>query len=74
MFERIREIIAEQLDMKLEDITENASLKDLGLDDLDIVEIEMSLEEEFEIVISDVYKEWATVKDIMHTVMTNGRE
>lgn len=74
MFERIREIIAEQLNMKLEDITENASLKDLGLDDLDIVEIEMSLEEEFEIVISDVYKEWATVKDIMHTVMTNGRE
>lgn len=55
MFERIRDIIAEQLGTKeVEDITVETSLmKDLGADSLDAVEIMMALEDEFEITIAD---------------------
>lgn len=55
MFERIRDIIAEQLDVEeVEAITMETSLmKDLEADSLDAVEIMMALEDEFEITIPD---------------------
>lgn len=51
---KVREIIAEQLGINEEDISSDSSLTDdLGADSLDVVELVMALEEEFEIDISD---------------------
>lgn len=53
-FERVRKVIAEQLDVSEEEVTPQASFTDdLGADSLDIVELVMGLEEEFEIEIPD---------------------
>ena len=51
---RVKSIIVEQLQVAAEDVIEEASfLGDLQADSLDIVELVMALEEEFEIEISD---------------------
>lgn len=48
MFEKIREMIAENLNIDMNTITEEASFKeDLGVDSLDLFELVMALEEEF---------------------------
>lgn len=50
IFERLQEIIAEQFSVDENTITMDTSLADdLGADSLDIVELTMALEEEFDI-------------------------
>lgn len=52
--EKIKEIIAEKLEIGIEQITDDAKfIDDLGADSLDVVELIMTLEDEFEIEISD---------------------
>ena len=52
--ERVKKIVAEQLGVKLEDISNDSSfVDDLGADSLDTVELVMELEEEFDINIPD---------------------
>src|SRR5690348_10955052 len=52
--ERVKKIVVEQLGVKEEDVTANASfVDDLGADSLDTVELVMALEEEFETEIPD---------------------
>ncbi|AJC50658.1 acyl carrier protein [Coxiella endosymbiont of Amblyomma americanum] len=52
--ERIKKIIVEQLGVKEEEVTNDASfVDDLGADSLDTVELVMALEEQFDIEISD---------------------
>ena len=52
--ERVKSIIVEQLGVPAEEVTESASfIEDLGADSLDIVELVMALEEEFECEIPD---------------------
>ena len=52
--DRVRAIIAEQLGVKIEEVTDSASfIEDLGADSLDTVELVMALEEEFGIEIPD---------------------
>lgn len=52
--ERIKQIIAEKLDIGIEQITDEAKfIDDLGADSLDVVELIMTLEDEFEIEITD---------------------
>ena len=52
--ERVKKIVAEQLGVKAEDVTNSASfVNDLGADSLDTVELVMALEEEFETEIPD---------------------
>jgi len=54
IFDKIREIIAEQLGVDSEDITMNTNMmKDLEADSLDAVEIIMAIEDEFELEIPD---------------------
>ena len=52
--DRVREIIAEQLMVELDEITDEASfVNDLGADSLDTVELIMEFEDEFGIEIPD---------------------
>ncbi len=52
--ERVKKIVAEQLGVKEEEVTPEASfVDDLGADSLDTVELVMALEEEFECEIPD---------------------
>lgn len=53
-FEKVREIIAEQLDTDYDSITLDTSfINDLEADSLDVVELIMAIEEEFDIEIPD---------------------
>ena len=53
-FERLKKIIVEQLGLEPDDVTpEAAFVEDLNADSLDLVELIMSLEEEFGMEISD---------------------
>ncbi len=52
--EKVKEIIAEQLGVKKEEVTNDAKfIDDLGADSLDTVELVMALEEEFGVEIPD---------------------
>ncbi len=52
--EQVRQIIAEQLMVELEEVTDDASfVEDLGADSLDTVEMIMEIEDEFGIEIPD---------------------
>jgi len=51
--EKVKRLIAEQLMIDTSEITPSATLEDLGADSLDVVEIVMVLEEQFNIEISD---------------------
>ena len=53
MFEKVRDIIAEQLGIEADEITMESSFVDDLADSLDIVELIMALEEEFNMEIPD---------------------
>lgn len=54
LFERVQQLIVRELNVKESEVTENASFDgDLKADSLDIVELVMALEDEFQITISD---------------------
>ncbi len=54
IFERIKEMIVEELNVPAEKITMEARLaEDLGADSIDAVELIMNIEDEFEIQVSD---------------------
>ncbi len=65
--ERLKKIIAEQLSVTEEEVTPDASfIDDINADSLDLVELIMSLEEEFSVKISDEDAEKIrTVQDAM---------
>lgn len=53
-FEKVRAILAEQLDLEEDQITpESQIVDDLGADSLDIVDLVMNLEDEFDTEIPD---------------------
>ena len=52
--ERVKSLIAKQLEIDTEQVTDNASFQDdLGADSLDTVELVMAFEEEFDLEIPD---------------------
>ena len=59
IFERVRDVIAEQLGIEDESSIEMTTtfIDDLGADSLDVVELIMALEEEFEMEIPEVEAE-----------------
>ncbi|SHE27460.1 acyl carrier protein [Alkalibacter saccharofermentans DSM 14828] len=66
-FEKIKGIILDHLDVKEEDITLNADLmEDIGADSLDIAEIIMAIEEEFNIELNEEdIEKMKTIKDLV---------
>jgi len=65
--DKVKKIIAEKLSVDLSEVVPEASfVDDLGADSLDLVELIMTMEEEFDIDISDEDAEkMETVKDAM---------
>ena len=68
--EKVRKIIAEKLSVDLEEVVPEASfVDDLGADSLDLVELIMSMEEEFDTDISDEDAEKiSTVQDAINYI------
>lgn len=73
VFEKVRSILVDQLDLDEEKVTPEASVADdLGADSLDIVDLVMSLEEEFDLEIPDDQVEnIKTVGDIVKYIEDN---
>ncbi|MBQ1489333.1 MAG: acyl carrier protein [Lachnospiraceae bacterium] len=76
MYEKIKAIMMEQLNIEEDDITEDTSFKDdLGLDSLDLFELAMAIEEEFGVEIPQEDLEGiVTVGDAVEYIRENGIE
>ena len=73
ILEKVKEVIVDQLGVEEESIkTDTSFIDDLGADSLDIVELIMSLEEEFDIQIPDNDAEKiSTVGDVVEYIKNN---
>lgn len=71
--DKVKEIIAKQLSVKPEKITDKTNIaEDLGADSLDLVEILMALEDEFGVSIPDeVIPQMKTIKDVVDFIEAN---
>jgi acyl carrier protein len=71
--DKVKKIIAEKLSVDLSEVVPEASfVDDLGADSLDLVELIMSMEEEFDVEISDEDAEQlVTVKDAIDYIEKN---
>ena len=73
IFEKVQEKVAEQLGVDADEVSlESSFIDDLGADSLDIVELLMALEEEFDIEIPDEEAEkLSTVGDVVDYIKNN---
>jgi len=73
VFEKIKNILAEQLDADPDEMTMDTNIaKDLGADSLDVVELLMSIEDEFEVEIPDEEIEnIKTIGDLADYIQSN---
>ncbi|NMP36918.1 MAG: acyl carrier protein [Clostridiales bacterium] len=63
IFEKLREIICEQLDLEESEVNLDSNiLEDLGADSLDVVDLVMSIEDEFDLEVPD--EEIARIKTV----------
>lgn len=72
----MKELIADQLSIEADTITEESSFKDdLGADSLDLFELVMALEDEYSVEIpADDLQKLATVGDVMKYLKDKGVE
>ena len=72
-FEKVRDIVVEQLGVEADEVAmESTFIDDLGADSLDIVELIMAFEEEFQIEIPDEAAEKIkTVQDVVNYIDQN---
>lgn len=69
-FEKIRDIIAEKMDIDASEITEESSFESMEIDSLDMVEIVMDIEEAFDISI-ETNEGLKTVGDLVAYIKDN---
>lgn len=76
VFEKVRDILVDQLDLEEDAVTLESSItEDLGADSLDVVDLIMSLEEEFDVEIPDEdIENIKTVGDIVKYVENKSAE
>lgn len=76
MLERMKELIADQLGIDADTITENSKFKeDLGADSLDLFELVMALEDEYSVEIpAEELQTIATVGDVVKYLKEKGAE
>ena len=74
--ETVQRIVAEQLQVKVEDVqSESSFIDDLGADSLDTVELVMALEDEFDIEIPDeIAEQISTVEDAVKYIADNSAD
>ncbi|MCH5190677.1 MAG: acyl carrier protein [Oscillospiraceae bacterium] len=67
VFEKVQEIICDQLELETEDVTmDSVLLEDLGADSIDLADLVMTFEDEFDMEISDeALEDIKTVADIV---------
>jgi acyl carrier protein len=70
VYEKICEIIAEKMDIDSGDISMDSSFESLKIDSLDMVEIVMDIEEEFDISIEEA-ENLKTVADLVNFIEEN---
>lgn len=73
VFDKVKDLISEQLDVKADEITEDSSIQDdLGADSLDVVDLVMAIEDEFSVEIpEDQVENIKTVGDIVKFIEDN---
>ncbi len=73
IFEKLQEMIADQLEIDAEDITYDSNiLDDLGADSLDVVDLVMSIEDEFGIEVPDeALENIRTIEDMVKYIEDN---
>ena len=73
VFEKLKEILAEQLDVDADSITKDSLLiEDLGADSLDAIDIVMSVEDEIKIEVPDeIIEKIETVGDMLNYIENN---
>lgn len=73
IFDKLKEIVAEQLDVEAEKVTMDSTItEDLGADSLDTVDLVMAIEEVFDIQIPDeAVEKIKTVGDIVNYIESN---
>ncbi|MBR0575291.1 acyl carrier protein [Proteiniclasticum sp. BAD-10] len=64
IFEKVQEVLAKELSMDKGEILLESSFEDLGIDSLDLVELVMQLEEEFDITIDEA-EGLKTIKEVV---------
>lgn len=74
MLEKMKEIIAEQLNVDESEVELSSNFKeDLGADSLDLFELVMALEEEYDVEIpSEELENIATVEDVIEYLKAHG--
>lgn len=74
IFEKVKNIIVNQLGVDPDDVTQDSAfIEDLGADSLDIVELIMALESEFDLEIPEEEAEnVSTVGDVVEYIRANG--
>lgn len=72
-FDKVKKIICDQLDVEEDQVTmDSAIMDDLGADSLDIVDLVMSLEEEFDMEFPDEdIERFKTVSDVVKYIDEN---
>lgn len=70
MIEKVKEILAEELSLELDEINDDSDIReDLGADSLDMVQLVMSLEDEFDLEIeNEEIQSVTTVKGIVEFI------
>ena len=76
MLDKVRKMLAEQLNISIDKIKpETKVIEDLGADSLDVVEMLMLLEDEFDVTVSDEESvNLKTVADIVKVIETKTKK
>lgn len=67
--QKIQQMVVDQFDLKLEDLTPEATLESLGLDSLSVIEFMFTVEDEFKIALeNEVVGDIKTLQDVADIV------